>query len=131
MKGKVKRYVVTLLCATMMGAPLMFTGCEKTSAPTPEPEPEPEKPPIEAPIDPKPTWTTEEFDEFVAIMGSTKNYRYSITENGKTNFYDIDGDIVRFREDGDRRGTYWYSEEGKCYQLAYCDDSKNKKKNSE
>ena len=67
----------------------------------------------------EPTWTSKVYDEFVANMVVKGNYLYTVTENGKTDSYDIHGKVVRYREKGDRRGVYWYTENDIGYQIKY------------
>lgn len=139
--SKIAKKGVPLVLTLVMGT-AMFTACGTEK--TPE-EPVNPNPPIVTPIDPdkpvdpgkpvepsKPTWTTEAYDEFVANMVVKDNYLYTVTQNGKTDSYDIDGGVVRYHEEGDRRGVYWYTENDIGYQIKYSEnDSKYHKTKAE
>ncbi len=125
-----KRGVPFAVCL-IMGASI-FTACGQEKTPD---EPVNPNPPIVTPIDPdkptqpeqpdkptqpeKPSWNREAYDNFIGLMNVEKSYKYTLTENGKTDIYEIDGEKIRYRENGDRRGVYFNTEGEKTYQYKF------------
>lgn len=119
--GFILKKATPVIVCVVMGF-TMLTGCNDQKTPEKPVDPpgqhQPENPPEEKPVDPTPedpTWTTEAYDEFFAKMGLAKNYAYSLTENGNTDVYQIDGDKVLIND----YETYLYSEGGQYYRLTY------------
>ncbi len=125
-----KKGVPFAVCLVMGASILTACGQEKTPD-----EPVNPNPPIVTPIDPdkptqpeqpekptepeKPSWNREAYDNFIGLMNVEKSYKYTLTENGKTDIYEIDGEKIRYRENGDRRGVYFNTEGEKTYQYKF------------
>lgn len=124
--GFILKKATPVFVCIVMGV-TMLTGCNDQKTPEKPTDPpgqhQPENPPEEKPVDPTPvdptpgdpTWTAEAYDEFFAKMGLTKNYTYSLTENGNIDVYQFDGDKVLIND----YETYLYSEADQFYRLTY------------
>ena len=71
---------------------------------------------------PGPSWTTAEYDAFVAKMGTAGNYTFVKTEAETTFTYRIEGDKVHFYENDDVYGIFWYAEGEDFFQLKFESD---------
>lgn len=125
---KITKFILSMAVAgTFTISSAAFAGCSdkgKTDPSNPTPPP-----PIEQPVDPKPTpdptpvIPTEAFDEFVALMGQSRNYTYVVDNKKGLATYEIDGNKVCVEDFSvDQNRFYLLNEGDATYRFVYNTD---------